>query len=326
MIYVQTNSTIPYYNFACEYYLAFEKNLGDDVFMLWQNEPAVIVGQYQNTLEEVNMQYVRERGIHVARRMSGGGTVYHDLGGWQFTFITKSDGEGINFEKFLAPIINALRKLGLDVRATGRNDIALYPEGSDRGYKISGNSQFNKNGITVHHGTLLFDTDIEEMVRATTPKDYKITSKAIKSVRERVTNIREHLKNDMTNEEFRDHMASCLSDVRYDFTEDDIIRLHEIEQDKFATDEWNLGKNPAFEIKKTLHFEGGTLELGFTINDGRIASAGISGDFFGVDANELEAALLGSEFSLESVRTVLTPFGGKLFKIDINELARGITE
>lgn len=324
MIYTETNSTVPYYNFACEYYLAFEKNLGDDVFMLWQNEPSVIVGQYQNTLEEVNMQYVREHGIHVARRMSGGGTVYHDLGGWQFTFITKSDGEGINFQKFLAPILEALKKLDLDVRATGRNDIALFPAGSDRGYKISGNSQFNKNGITVHHGTLLFDTDIEEMVRATTPKDYKITSKAIKSVRERVTNIREHLSRDMTSEEFRDHMAACLSDVRYEFTEEDKVRLHEIERERFATDEWNLGKNPTFDIKKSLHFEGGSMDIGLTIEGGKIASVGISGDFFGDDADLLEAALLGTEFTLEAVEATLTPLDGKLFKINTEELARGI--
>lgn len=326
MIYTETNSTLPYFNFACEYYLAFEKNLGDDVFMLWRNEPSVIVGQYQNTIEEVNMQYTREHGIHVARRMSGGGTVYHDLGGWQFTFITKSDGEGINFEKFLAPILDALKQLGLDVRATGRNDIALFPAGSERGYKISGNSQFNKNGMTVHHGTLLFDTDIDEMVRATTPKDYKITSKAIKSVRERVTNIREHLSRDMTGEEFRDHMAACISDVRYVFTEKDIARIREIEQEKFATDEWNLGKNPSFDIKKSLHFEGGNIEIGLTVKNGRIASVGISGDFFGDVTDELESALLGAEFTLEAVKTALAPLDGKLFKINITDLANGIID
>lgn len=326
MIYAETNSTVPYYNFACEYYLAFEKNLGDDVFMLWQNEPSVIVGQYQNTLEEVNMQYVRDHGIHVARRLSGGGTVYHDLGCWLFTFITKSDRDGINFEKFLTPILKALRGLGLDVRATGRNDIALYPEGSDRGYKISGNSQFTKADITVHHGTLLFDTDIDEMVRSTTPKDYKITSKAIKSVRERVTNIRPHLKRDMTGEQFRDYLATALGDVRYELTEADVARIRQIEGEKFATDEWNLGKNPSFEIKKDLHFGGGNFEIGLTVKDGRIVSAGVSGDFFGADANELSSALCGTEFTLEAVRAALVPFSGKLFEIDTDDLARGITE
>jgi len=326
MIYAETNSTVPYYNFACEYYLAFEKNLGDDVFMLWQNEPSVIVGQYQNTLEEVNMQYVSDRGIHVARRLSGGGTVYHDLGCWLFTFITKSDRDGINFEKFLTPILASLRDLGLDVRATGRNDIALYTAESDRGYKISGNSQFNKNGMTVHHGTLLFDTDIDEMVRATTPKDYKITSKAIKSVRERVTNIRPHLTRDMTGEEFRDHIANHLADAKYEFTSDDIRRIKEIEHEKFATDEWNLGKNPAFDIKKDLHFEGGSLEIGLTVKGGRIVSAGVSGDFFGTDANELTDALSGVEFTQEAVGAALAQFEGKLFKISTEALARGIFE
>ena len=180
--------------------------------------------------------------------------------------------------------------------------------------------------MTVHHGTLLFDTDIDEMVRATTPKDYKITSKAIKSVRERVTNIRPHLKHDMTSEEFRNHMASCLSDTRYVFTEEDIVRLHEIEREKFATDEWNLGKNPSFDIKKNLHFEGGNIEIGLTIIGGTIASVGISCDFFGDVTDELERVLCGTEFTLGAVKMVLAPLEGKLFKISTSDLAKGIIE
>lgn len=326
MIYAETNTTLPYRNFAFEYYLALERGLDEDVFMLWRDEPSVIVGKFQNTLEEVNLEYTREHGIHVARRLSGGGTVYHDLGCWQFTFITKSTDRGIDFGRFLSPIIDALKDLGLDVRATGRNDIALYPKGSERGYKISGNSQYNKNGVTVHHGTLLFDTDIDEMVRATTPKDYKITSKAIKSVRERVTNIRPHLPTDMTGEEFRDYLAARLCDNRYEFTPNDIARINEIEQEMFTPDSWNLGKNPQFEITKALHFDGGTIELGLTVKDGKIISAGVTGDFFLGDADDLTTALCGAEYTPEAVSTALARFSNTLFRIDIDKLVNGIFE
>ncbi len=324
MIYAETNSTLPYRNFAFEYYLALERELDDDLFMLWQNEPSVIVGKFQNTLEEVDLEYTKKHGIHIARRLSGGGTVYHDLGCWLFTFVTKSSDCGIDFGRFLEPIIEALRGLGLDVRATGRNDIALFPKGSERGYKISGNSQYNKNGITVHHGTLLFDTDIEEMVRATTPKDYKITSKAIKSVRERVTNIREHLPKDMTGAEFASYLAERLTDKRYEYTEDDLRRIYEIERDMFAPDSWNLGENPQFEITKTLHFDGGSMEIGLTVKHGRIISAGVTGDFFLGDADDMTKSLCGAEFTPEAVRAVLMQFDGALFNIDIDTLVDGI--
>lgn len=326
MIFAETGTTLPYRNFAFEYYMAIERDLGEDIFMLWRDEPSVIVGKFQNTLEEVNLEYTKKKGIHIARRLSGGGTVYHDLGCWQFTFVTKSSDKGIDFTRFLTPIIAALQDLGLDVRATGRNDIALYPEGSERGYKISGNSQYNKNGITVHHGTLLFDTDIEEMVRATTPKDYKITSKAIKSVRERVTNIRRHLKKDMTGEEFVSYLAERLTDVKYQYTDGDLKRIDEIEREMFTPDSWNLGSNPQFELKNTLHFDGGTIDIGLTVKHSVIISAGVTGDFFLGDADDIASALCGVEFAPEAVRTALTPFEGVLMNIDIDALVRGIFE
>ena len=326
MIFATTDTTLPYRNFAFEYYMAIERDLDDDLFMLWQNEPSVIVGKFQNTLEEVNLEYTGKKGIHIARRLSGGGTVYHDFGVWLFTFVTKSSDKGIDFTRFLTPIIDALRDLGLDVRATGRNDIALYPEGSERGYKISGNSQYNKNGITVHHGTLLFDTDIEEMVRATTPKDYKITSKAIKSVRERVTNIRQHLKKDMTSAEFAAYLAERLTDKKYEYTNADLNRIGEIEREMFTPDSWNLGSNPQFELKKTLHFEGGTIDIGLTVKHSKIISAGFTGDFFLGDADDIESALCDVDFVPEAVRAALTPFEGVLMNIDIDALVRGIFE
>ncbi len=325
MIYISLDYTVPYENFAGEYYFAVEKPLDGNVFLLWRNEPSVIVGKYQNTLEEVDLAYTAAHGIHVARRLSGGGTVYHDLGGWQFTFITRDGGESIEFERFMHPIVDALRAMGLDVRATGRNDIALYPAGSERGYKISGNTQYKKNGVTVHHGTLLFDTDIEEMVRATTPKDYKITSKAIKSVRERVTNIRPHLPEDMSAEEFRDVLAKRLCDRAYVLTEEDRARIAEIAEAKFAAEKWNYGANPKFEITHELHLSGGTVELGLTVKDGIIREAGLSGDFFaGEAADGVAQSIVGAEYTAEAMAAALGNVGEVLYGICAEDIVRGI--
>lgn len=325
MICILPDYTTPYENLACEYYFATERDLGGDVFMLWRNEPSVIVGKYQNTLEEIDLAYTSAHGIHVARRMSGGGTVYHDLGGWQFTFITRDGGEAIEFDRFMHPIVDALRSMGLDVRATGRNDIALYPQGSERGYKISGNTQYKKNGVTVHHGTLLFDTDFDEMVRATTPKDYKITSKAIKSVRERVTNIRPHLPEDMTDVQFRDALAARMTDRTYTMTDEDKRRVRELAETKFADPKWNFGANPKFEIEHELHLPGGTLELGLTVRNNVIQSAGIRGDFFAGEAAEnIAAALTGVEYTKDAMTAVLRDVCGSLYGIGADDIVKGI--
>ena len=325
MIYIALDYHIPCDNFAGEYYFAAEKTFDDDVFLLWRNEPSVIVGKYQNTLEEVNLDYTSAHGIHVARRMSGGGTVYHDLGCWEFTFITRDCGEEIEFERFMYPIVDALRSLGLDVRATGRNDIALFPQGSERGDQISGNTQYKKNGVTVHHGTLLFDTDLDEMVRATTPKEYKITSKAIKSVRERVTNIRPHLPRDMTVEAFRDYLAAHMTDRTYTVTEEDRARIREISETKFADPKWNFGANPKFEIEHELHLPGGTIELGLTVKNGVIQSAGIRGDFFAGEAAEnIAQSLNGTDYTREAMAAALRDACGTLYGIGADDIVNGI--
>lgn len=323
MIFCTTDFTLPYLNFAAEYYLATRKHFDEDVFMLWRNEPSVIIGRYQNAYEEVNLEYIKEKDIHLARRMSGGGTVYHDLGCWEFTFITEKADENIEFERFMNPIAEALRKLGLDVRITGRNDIMLYPDGGERGYKISGNTQYKKGNVTVHHGTLLFDTDIEEMVKSTTPAEYKITSKAIKSVRERVTNIRKWLSNDMTGEEFARRIGTYMTDSEYILNEEDLAAIHEL-KDFFESRKWIYGETPAFDIKKTVSFEGGTLEFGFTVKKGIIVSAGLSGDFFSSDDPDLDAALSGVEFSPEEVSSALKRNCSGIFKFDIDETVRNI--
>ncbi len=329
MIFCATDFTVPYLNFAAEYYLATERDLHDDVFMLWRNEPSVIVGRFQNTYEEVNVDYCRSKGIHIARRMSGGGTVYHDLGCWEFTFICRDDNPEIEFARFMDPMAEMLSGLGIDVRVSGRNDICLVAKNPDgeKTYKISGNTQYKKNGVTVHHGTLLFDTDIGELVRSTTPKDYKIVSKAIRSVRERVTNIRSHLARDMTSEEFGEYIASHFSESIYRFDNDDLARIRELEP-MFSDDRWVFGENPKFELKRLVSCPSGNAEIGLTVRRGTIVSAGISGDFFSADSNGPDSAfgqrLAGVPFSPETVRAALAGFDNEITGISPEMIVEGI--
>ena len=324
MIYIDTKSTDPFYNFGCEVYFWSEKLLGDDVFLVWHTTPYLIIGRFQNALEEINAEYAREHGIGVARRASGGGTCYLDEGGWQFSYIAPSRGNdlSIEFARFVNPVVDFLRSLGLDAALTGRNDITVS------GKKVSGNSQFRLGSVVVHHGTLLYDENLEDLVRATTPKEYKITSKAIKSVRERVTNIREHLSCDMGLYEFRDALADALTDARYEITPEDDRRIREIADVRFRDPAVIYASTPKFEMEKEIHLSGGTFVVGLSVKDGVIEQAGFTGDFFSADDPDANPAsvLCGVPFTPEAVRTALSGLGTSLFGATADELTRGIFE
>ena len=327
MIYVDTASSDACYNFGCEVYFA-RHPLPDDVFLLWRTEPTLMIGKYQNALEEIDAAYAREHGITVVRRLSGGGTIYPDRGGWQFTFITRSLGAEIEFARFVDPIVEVLRSLGLDAAATGRNDITVG------GRKVSGNAQFRLGDATVHHGSLLFDTDLTELARAATPKPYKITSKAIRSVRDRVTNIRDALREaglpDLTAEAFHDLLVSRLSDSVRTLTEDEKAAIDAIAREQFADPALLWKAVPRFELEKVIHTSGGTFEIGLTVRHGVIESALIRGDFFSSSsdpAGENPGALLtGVPYDPASVTDALRPFADTLFSADAGEIAAGLFE
>ena len=319
MIYIDTKSTDAYYNFGCEYYFSTEKQFDDDVFLMWKTTPTLMIGKYQNTLEEIDAEYARRNGINIVRRLSGGGTIYTDDGGWQFTFITRSLGMQIEFERFVRPVTDALCSLGVNATLTGRNDITVD------GKKISGNAQFKLGGTTVHHGSLLFDTNIEELVRATTPKEYKITSKAIKSVRDRVTNIREHLVTDMTADAFREFVVGRVATVYYEITPEDDKEIRALADKYFRSPETIYAKSPKFDIQKTVHTGGGTFEIGLTVRHGIIENAGFTGDFFS-GAGDPSAAIIGTEYTPDAVKKALSSFDGALYRVSVDELVREIFE
>jgi lipoate-protein ligase A len=183
VINIINESVNPYYNLALEEYLLKETDPGDDLFMLWQNRPAIIVGRNQNTWDEINLDFVRKNNIAVVRRMTGGGAVYHDLGNLNFTFIARDRKESsaiLDFARFARPVVDALRELGVPAEFSGRNDIVVD------GAKVSGNAQYRYKDLVLHHGTLLFDSRIEDMVQALNVSKDKIASKGVASVRSRV--------------------------------------------------------------------------------------------------------------------------------------------
>ncbi len=199
MQFLVNKSTNPFFNLALEEYLLKNVDIREDYFILWQNEPTIVIGKHQNTLKEINMNFVKDNNINVVRRNSGGGAVYHDLGNINFTFITKYDEKHLlDFKTFTNPVVYSLGKLNVKAELAGRNDILID------GRKISGNSQHIYKDRFLHHGTLLFNSELENLVKALNVDNDKILSKGIESIKSRVTNIKEHVKEDIFMEKFKE--------------------------------------------------------------------------------------------------------------------------
>lgn len=246
MIYIDNTSLDPYFSFALEYYLTTEKTFPDStVAMLWRTSPTLMVGKYQNALEEINKAYAEEREIQIVRRMSAGRTIYTDLGSWQFSFITKNEGKPIGFEEYTGFLVRALSGLGIQAEYNGRNDLVID------GKKFSDNAQYVHNGYTVHHGSLLYATNIEEMVKSTAVDEFKIISKGIRSVMERVTNISDHLSEPMATLDFKKAMVESFLENQgsvYELREEDIRRCQELASEKFRSWEYIYGEVRLHEI------------------------------------------------------------------------------
>lgn len=291
MIYIETGSTDVTYNFALEYYFTKVAPKLEPVFLFWRTSPTCMVGKYQNTYEELNLDYIDSKGIAVVRRLSGGGTIYTDMGAWQYTFIQKDQGNTIDFTSFIAPVINALASLGVQADFSGRNDLHIGQR------KISGTAQYKLNGYTVHHGSLLYDTDIEEMVAATKVDPLKISSKSIQSVRERVTNIKDHLSDPPSPEAFKELMVSHILGPgrRMEVSRAEKVKIEAIAKDIFASWAHNFGTNPKFTMEKTGRLKGGRLTFRLTVKKGIIQEAHLQGDFFATEAAQgITEALIGS--------------------------------
>lgn len=304
MIYINSNSTSPYFNFALEEYLLTQKDLDDDeIFLFWRTNPTIMVGRYQNTFSEINEKYVRENNVNVVRRNSGGGTIYTDMGAWQFTFIEKNyKEEGISFDKFTGPIVEALQKQDVDAHFNSRNDLLIGNR------KFSGNAQYRKDNAILHHGSILFNTDIQAMVESITVAEDKIIAKGIKSVRERVINISEVMKDNITSENFRDIMLDSLlkNSTTYTLTKEDIKSINKIQKEKFESWDWNYGKNPIFNISRYKRFNGGRVDFKLNVKKGIIKNCKIEGDFFlSGEISILEESFIDCKYVREDISKLL---------------------
>jgi lipoate-protein ligase A len=288
--------TDPRINLAIEEYALKNLDIEDTYLLFYINEPSIIIGKNQNSVEEINTKYVEENDIHVVRRLSGGGAVYHDHGNLNFSFITKDDGESFhNFKKFTAPVVEALKSLGVDAEMSGRNDLLA------EGRKISGNAQFSTKGRMFSHGTLLFDSEIEHVVSALKVKKDKIESKGIKSIRSRVANIKEFLKEDITIEQFRQLLLEAIFKSKdiptYELTEEDWKNIHELSKERYQNWDWNYGKSPKFNLQHSHRFPVGQIDIRLDVTKGKIENCKIYGDFFGVgDVSEMEDFLIGVKY------------------------------
>ncbi len=318
MLIIRRHNTDPCFNLATEEYVL--KEIADDSFMLWRNSPSIIVGKHQNTLAEINVEYVKQNNIPVVRRLSGGGAVFHDLGNLNFTFIQTGQSEMlVDFRKFTQPILDVLLKLGIDARFEGRNDLTI------EGKKFSGNAEHIWKKRVLHHGTLLFSSKMADLGQALNVDPLKFRDKAVKSVRSRVTNISEHLKEPMDVMTFSDlvqeHIITMYPDAKvYNLSEEDHAKINELVRTKYSTWEWNFGYSPNYNFKKILRTEkSGTLEFDLDVKNGIILHFKMFGDYFSkFDTEELEEAVTGVSHEESAIRLALGRF-------DLNDYVANLT-
>ncbi|MBR5855822.1 MAG: lipoate--protein ligase [Bacteroidales bacterium] len=329
MLYINDINTDPYWNLAAEEYLL--KHFSQPVFRLWRNSNAIIVGHYQNTLAEIDYNYVKENNIKVVRRLSGGGAVFHDLGNLNFTFIEqKSEMEESSamFRRFTAPILAALDSLGVKASIEGRNDLLID------GKKFSGNAICIYKDRILQHGTLLFSSNMSNLSQALKSRPEKFIGKAVQSTRSRVTNISSHLPRPMTIDQFQEYLGSYICNIynkterssengteiiHYNYTPEDLAAIEELRDTKYLPDSWNFGHSPAYQLNNTRRFPGGLIEFSITARNGIIREMEIYGDyFFTRPTEEFIEAVTGTPHTEQAVSSLLA-------QLPVNEYFNGVT-
>ena len=310
MRYLKNPNTNPYYNMAFDEYCLESLPIDEPVFFLWQNRPAVIVGYNQEVNTEVNLDYLKEKGIDLVRRVTGGGAVYHDLENLNYTIVGRSEDLERDYPEYAALMMKALQALGVPATLSGRNDILV------EGKKVSGFAKrVCKNRLMVH-GTLMYNVDVDVLTHVLNPSTTKLQSKGIASVRSRVTNLCNYLPELSDIQAFKNRLEEILSnnylDAEYKLSEADLANIQRLSDEKFATWEWNYGRSPKATLVHSARLACGTVEIHLTLAENRIASCRFGGDFLGnLLASDVEKALTGIPYEINEIRKCLS-------KIEIN--------
>lgn len=306
VFYLETDSHNPYYNLAFEEYVLTHRLKGE-YLLLWQNDNTIVVGQNQNTEAEINRAFVEEHHINVVRRATGGGAVYHDLGNLNYSFITDNNSrQEMAMRRFTTPVVEALQGLGLNAEASGRNDILV------EGRKVSGTAQRIYQDRILHHGTLLFDSDPAVVAGALNVDPAKFQSKASRSVRSRIGNVREFLREDMDMSAFWAYLKRFFAGsgiVNDTLTPEELAQVEKLKQEKYDTWEWNYGRSPQYELINKCRYEAGGLEARLTVRKGRVQEIAFYGDFLATSPmGALTDALRGCPFRREDIDRILSSF------------------
>ncbi|MDG4945454.1 lipoate--protein ligase [Weeksellaceae bacterium KMM 9713] len=319
MLIIESTSHDAYVNIASEEFLM--KNYPDqDIFLLYVNAPSIIVGKFQNTLAEINLDYVKENNIKVVRRMSGGGAVYHDLGNLNFSFhVPHKDQDFMDFSQFTKPVVDMLNEMGVNAELVGRNDLLVD------GKKFSGNAKLSRHGKIVQHGTILIDSEMEILASALKVNPLKFVDKATKSTRSRVTNLIHYLPEGTTTESFKKLLIDFILKENehakiHSFTEDEMNEIHKLVEEKYSTWDWNFGFSPNYNFQRAIKVPAGFIEAHIEVErGGNMKKVKIFGDFFASQPiEEFEDYLIGQNHDIDFLEEHLS-------KIDLTQYFGKVT-
>ena len=303
MVYVDIpeESRLLSFYLSMEEYVARTKPAESEYFFMWQVEPSVIFGRNQLIENEVNIPYCRSHGIRMYRRKSGGGCVYADMSNIMFAYITPDENVSLTFNKYIDLVVGTLRKLGVPAEASGRNDILIH------GCKVSGNAFYHIPGRSIVHGTMLYDTNMQNMVSAITPSDEKLVSKGVKSVRQHIALLKDYIP--LSLKEFKDFVRNDLCESSIMLNADDISNIKEIERE-YLSDDFIYGNNPRYSIINRKRIENvGDMEARIELKNGIIKDVNIMGDYFlvGDIDNRILYRLRNLPYTREALEAVIPP-------------------
>ncbi len=299
MFYLNSISNDPYFNLATEEFLL--KETKEEYFLTYINEPSIIVGKHQNTYAEINLDFVRRNNIKVARRLTGGGTVFHDYGNLNYTFIVNGkEGHQVDFKKHTRPIIGFLESLSIKAEFGGKNDLLM------NGLKISGNAEHVFRNRVLHHGTLLVDAKLSSLSDALKVNPMKYSDKAVRSIRSKVSNISGSLKEQVNIDQLKNRLTEFIrkekEGINYILTVQDIERISALRDQKFSVWEWNFGYGPKYIFTNTIKREGRLADICLEVVRGMIIKASVKGDLFSEScALKINNALINSLHHYERI-------------------------